>query len=254
MSHHLRSLIIKYLLVSIRNRIEKIQFSPWFSHLLIPHIRKEVYLDMWVVRPMNGQRNRLRTSILLLEILKPEFVIESGSYLGTTTQYLAGFSSKKTFSIEINKRFATVASSRLKSEIDQERVEIVDGNSAQQMPLILREINPRTSKIFAYLDAHWLEQIPLFEELQALLDWGGDFIAVIDDFFIPDDLGYGYDQYKNHRVDISHVPSSEKISVWVPRESSETESGARRGTGYVVSSNLTKQIEKESANLQIKPY
>jgi predicted O-methyltransferase YrrM len=250
----MRRFIIKYLLVSIRNRIDKITFSIRFSRLLIPHIRKEAYLDMWVVRPMNGQRNRLRTSILLLEILKPEFVIESGSYLGTTTQYLAGFSSKKTFSIEINKEFAEVASSRLKSDIEQKRVEIVDGNSAQQMPLILRDINPRTSRIFAYLDAHWLEQIPLFEELQALLDWGGDFIAVIDDFFIPDDQGYGYDQYRNHRVDISHVPSSEKISVWVPSESSETESGARRGTGYIVSSNLTKLIEKDSVNLQIKPY
>ena len=254
MRHRVRRLIIKFLLVSIRNSLDKIQFPVWFSRLLIPHIRKEVYLDMWVVRPMNGQRNRLRTSILLLEILKPEFVIESGSYLGTTTQYLAGVSSKQTYSIEINKEFAAVASERLKSDIEQKRVKIVDGNSAQQMPIILREINPRTSRIFAYLDAHWLEQIPLFEELQALLDWGGDFIAVIDDFFIPDDPGYGYDQYENHRVDISHVPSSEKISVWVPSESSDTESGARRGTGYVVSSNLTKQIKKDSINLQIKPY
>jgi predicted O-methyltransferase YrrM len=190
----------------------------------------------------------------MLEILKPDFVIESGSYLGTTTQYLAGFPTKKTYSVEINKEFAAVASERLKSDIKKKRVEIVDGNSAIQMPKILREINPKTARVFAYLDAHWLEQIPLFEELQSLLDWGGDFIAVIDDFYIPDDPGYGYDQYQKHRVDISHVPSSDKLSVWIPSESSETESGSRRGTGYVVSSNLTKQIKKESVNLQIKPY
>lgn len=209
---------------------------------------------MWVVRPMNGQRNRLRTSILLVEILKPDFAIESGSFLGTTTQYLAGFASKKVYSIEINRKFATVASVRLKSDIDENRVEIIEGNSAQQMPRILREINPKTSSVFAYLDAHWLEDIPLFEEIQSLLDWGGDFIAVIDDFYIPDDLGYGYDQYEKHRVDISHVPNSEDIDVWIPSECSKTESGSRRGTAYIVSSNLISQVKKDSARLKLRPY
>ena len=209
---------------------------------------------MWAVRPMNGQRNRLRTCFLLGEILKPAYAIESGSFLGTTTQYLVGLAGKKTFSIEINQEFSEIAKKRLKSDITANRVEIVDGNSARELPRILQTINADESSVFAYLDAHWLEHIPLLEELQSLMDWGGDFIAVIDDFFIPEDLGYGYDLYEKHRVDISHIPVSDKISVWVPSEKSDAETGAKRGTAYVVSQKYKEVISKESANLRLRPY
>jgi predicted O-methyltransferase YrrM len=231
-----------------------LQFSPRLSDFLTPHIRKESYLDQWVVRPMNGQRNRLRTSFLLSEIFNPDFAIESGCFLGTTTQYLASIASIKTYAIEINVDFAATASKRLKPDVDSGRIEVIQGNSAVQMPRILSTLNPTQSKVFAYLDAHWLEHIPLSEEIQSLLDWGGDFIAVVDDFYIPDDSGFGFDQYKNHRVDISHVPKSSEISVWVPAEHSSTESGARRGTAYVVSSRLRDIVAGESSNLRLRPY
>jgi predicted O-methyltransferase YrrM len=209
---------------------------------------------MWAVRPMNGQRNRLKTSFLLSEILKPDIAIESGSYLGTTTQYLVSFASKKTYSIEINNQFASIAKDRLKSDIEAGRVEIIEGNSAQHFSQIFKSISPKTSRVFAYLDAHWLENIPLLAEIQALLDWGGDFIAVIDDFYIPQDLGYGYDLYENHRVDISHIPNSNEISVWIPSEKSDSESGARRGTAYVISENLREIVAKQSEYLNLRPY
>ena len=209
---------------------------------------------MWAVRPMNGQRNRLRTSFLLSELLKPTYAIESGSYLGTTTQYLVGLVEKKTYSVEINNEFSAIAKRRLKSDISGNRVEIVDGNSAREFPRILQTINSDDSRVFAYLDAHWLEHIPLRDEIQSLLNWGGDFIAVIDDFFIPEDLGYGYDLYEKHRVDISHIPASTKISVWVPSENSDSESGARRGTAYVVSQRYQDIVSKESAHLRLRPY
>lgn len=234
--------------------INKIQLSPRISDLLVPFLRKESYLDSWVVRPMNGQRNRLRTSVLLSELFKPDYAIESGSYLGTTTQYLSVLALRKTYSIEINKDFSTVAKSRLRDDITRDRVQIIDGNSAIQLPIILKGIDPMTSSVLAYLDAHWLEHIPLFEEIQSLLDWGGEFIAIIDDFYIPGDLGYGFDQYEKHRVDISHIPESEKISVWIPSENSAFESGARRGTGYVISAHLKKRVEENSSNLNLKPY
>ena len=238
----------------IHAKLANFQFSLRISNFLISHIRKESYLDQWVVRPMNGQRNRLRTSFLLCDIFKPDFAIESGSYLGTSTQYLASLASTKTYSIEINSAFADIARMRLKTDIDCGRIEVIDGDSAVQMSKILSTFNPTNSKVFAYLDAHWLEHIPLSEEIQSLLDWGGDFIAVVDDFYTPDDPGFGFDQYKNHRVDISHIPKSEQISVWIPDKNSSTESGSRRGTAYIVSSRLKELVVKESNNLHIKPY
>lgn len=250
----IRSKTIKFLVRPLIAKLGNVVFSTRLSNVLVPHIRTESYLDMWAVRPMNGQRNRLRTTFLLSEILKPEYAIESGSYLGTTTQYLVGLASKKTFSIEINKEFSEVAKKRLESDISVDRVEILDGNSASELPKILQNIDPNTSNVFAYLDAHWLEHIPLLEEIQSLLDWGGDFIAVIDDFFIPDDLGYGYDLYEKHRVDISHVPSSGEISVWIPSENSKLETGARRGTAYVISEKFRDVVSKESRHLRLRPY
>ncbi len=224
------------------------------SNALTPHIRVDSYLDLWVVRPMNGQRTRLRTSFLLSQLVKPNIAIESGSYLGTTTQYLVSLVSEKTYSIEVNPEFAAIAKARLESDIHSGRIEIVDGDSAVEMPRILRGLDSKAQIVFAYLDAHWLEHIPLRDEVQALLEWGGDFVAVVDDFYIPSDLGYGYDQYKNHRVDISHIPSSDKISVWVPEDDSSTESGAHRGTAYIVSSKFKDLVTAESKNLKLRKY
>ncbi len=224
------------------------------SNALTPHIRVDSYLDLWVVRPMNGQRTRLRTSFLLSQLVKPNIAIESGSYLGTTTQYLVSLVSEKTYSIEVNPEFAAIAKARLESDIHSGRIEIVDGDSAVEMPRILRGLDSKAQIVFAYLDAHWLEHIPLRDEVQALLEWGGDFVAVVDDFYIPSDLGYGYDQYKNHRVDISHIPSSDRISVWVPEDDSSTESGAHRGTAYIVSSKFKDLVTAESKNLKLRKY
>jgi predicted O-methyltransferase YrrM len=203
---------------------------------------------------MNGQRNRLRTCFLLSELVLPDYGIESGSYLGTTTQYLAGLTSKKTFSIEINPEFSKIAKARLRSDISVDRVEIIEGNSAFEIPRILQTIDPKCSSILAYLDAHWLEHIPLLEEIQSLLDWGGRFIAVVDDFYIPEDLGYGYDLYENYRVDVSHVPVSSEISIWVPSEDSDLETGAKRGTAYVVSQHYRELISRESDRLKLRLY
>lgn len=234
--------------------VNKVQLSKRISDLLIPFIRKDSYLDKWVVRPMNGQRNRLRTTILLCDLFEPDYVIESGSFLGTTTQYLSILARVKTYSIEINQDFSRVAKTRLSEDISRNRVEIIDGDSATQLPIILEGIDSKDSCILAYLDAHWLEHIPLREELQSLLDWGGDFIAIIDDFYIPTDQGYGYDLYKNHRVDVTHVPISDQISIWIPSESSTEESGAKRGTAYIVSASLKLRIEGNSSDLKLKLY
>lgn len=203
---------------------------------------------------MNGQRNRLRTAYLLGEIIQPEVAIESGSYLGTTTQYLTAIAATKTYSIEINPRFSGVAKNRLKLDVAAGRVTIIDGNSAEKLPLILKELDPKETRILAYLDAHWLEYIPLHAELEALITWGGDFAAIIDDFYIPTDEGYGFDQYENHRVDISHVPSNSGVSVWIPSEGSATESGACRGTAYVFSASLLEKISNHSEKLKLQPY
>lgn len=50
-------------------------------------------------------------------------------------------------------------------------------------------------RLFAYLDAHWGEDLPLAEKLEIVFSWDSDAIVMIDDFQVPDDPGYAYDDY-----------------------------------------------------------
>ena len=46
-----------------------------------------------------------------------------------------------------------------------------------------------------YLDAHWGEDLPLSDELVIILSSFSHVIVLIDDFQVPGDEGYGYDDY-----------------------------------------------------------
>ena len=114
-----------------------------------------------------------------------------------------------------------------------------------EMQGILDSLDPLSEKVIAYLDAHWLDAIPTREELEILINWGGEWIAVVDDFFIPDQPGYGFDQYKDVVIGITQIPSGSGLEVYVPSESSTYETGARRGTGYILSSQLRRSLPEE---------
>ena len=87
----------------------------------------------------------------------------------------------------------------------------------------------------AYLDAHWENFLPTTQEINDLIEWGGTFIAIVDDFQVPDFPGYSFDMYGESIVGPAIVPKSPEITLWLPNESEKNETGARRGTGYVIS-------------------
>jgi predicted O-methyltransferase YrrM len=236
------------------NTLHRISLPIGLSKIIIPHLAIESYLDLWVVRPMNGQINRLRTAYLLSGILRPTHAIETGTYLGTTTQYLTSMVTEKTYSIEVNKKYIDVAKKRLSNEIRASVVELILGNSKIEIMNILNNLDPSRHRILVYLDAHWSEYVPLKDEIQSLLDWGGVFIAIIDDFMIPLDAGYGFDLYKNYRIDASQVPLSEKISIWMPSQPSSSETGSKRGTAYLIHADLNSMITENHYEIGIKPY
>ncbi len=203
---------------------------------------------------MNGQKNRLRTIYLLSQILRPTHAIETGTYVGTTTQYLTSMVTNKTYSIEMNRKYLEIAKNRLGKEIESGSLDLILGSSNIEMRNVLMQLDPNEHRVLAYLDAHWLDYVPLKNEIQSLLEWGGSFIAIVDDFMIPSDTGYGYDQYLNYRIDISMIPQSDKISTWIPSELSISESGARRGTAYLIHAELKSSVNDEYKELRIIPY
>ena len=48
---------------------------------------------------------------------------------------------------------------------------------------------------FVYLDAHWAEELPLAEELCIVASAWTRCVVMVDDFQVPGDSGYAYDDY-----------------------------------------------------------
>ena len=46
-----------------------------------------------------------------------------------------------------------------------------------------------------YLDAHWNDHLPLREEVELALKHFAKAVLIIDDFAVPDDPGYAFDDY-----------------------------------------------------------
>jgi len=188
----------------------------------------------WWSSSFNGQSRRLYNLCVLSHYLRPKFAIETGTYIGSSTHLFQGFGVEKTYSFEIVEEYATVARSRHRLLIEQGLLEIILGSSVDNLPSVLSRISNESS-VVAYLDAHWNSYLPTTSELNLLIRWGGPFIAIIDDFQVPDFSGYGFDQYGDMVVGPALVPAHHDISLWLPNENEVSETGAKRGTGYVIS-------------------
>jgi hypothetical protein len=68
-------------------------------------------------------------------------------------------------------------------------------------------------------------------------------VIVVDDFQVPDDPGYGFDDYGfGKRLSLEYLlqAAAPSIAIFFPRARSESETGARRG-----SVTLTTNVELE---------
>ena len=197
-------------------------------------------MDDWAILPFNGQVRRTLQIGQISEAFQADLVIETGTYKGSSTPYLATLFQCKTYSIEINKISANVAKKRFFNIHRTLNIEVLIGDSVKEMKEILNQ-TPKDRQIFAYLDAHWLYDIPTEQELNNLISWGGDWIAAIDDFNVPGDQGYKFDTYGKIQIGLALIPKDQKLEVWVPSGPSHEESGVRSGTAYVFSSSRVRE-------------
>ena len=83
-----------------------------------------------------------------------------------------------------------------------------------------------------YLDAHWQEHLPLREEAQLAIGAFPKAVLVIDDFAVPEDPGYSFDDYgPGRRLDLAYLESAglAPLFIFFPSTPSAQEGGARRG-------------------------
>lgn len=232
------------------------KFGRFWSEFWLHHVQPNVIFRLWFILPFNGQSRRLFNFYVIANNFKPTIGIESGTYFGTSTYLFLGVPTiLRTYSIESNPKFLDVARSRFHGTSYENRVEFVLGDSKIEISRLLSKLNPTNERVICYLDAHWEGDIPTLEEIRALQDWAGDWVAIVDDFFLPGELGldYGFDQYGNKVLNAQIFDEISNLSILAPNESSELETGARRGTGYLFGGpNRLNYIEHMYKELNLK--
>ena len=159
-----------------------------------------------------------------------DLIIETGTYRGTTTERLREMTTAPIVTIEVWKRNHEYARRRLSGLSD---IRVVHGDSPTEIRrLAASPTHDRGTKVFAYLDAHWELSLPTRYEILELVSAWDSVCAVVDDFRVPSDPGYAYDDYGPGMVVdqtlLSGLPLA-GVSLFFPNAPSSEETGHRRG-------------------------
>ncbi len=206
-----------------------------YDDLLVRLANLESALDYMLVEPFwvdeehvgfNGQRGRKALFDDLTSVVKLATIVETGTWVGNTTGYMATRTGLPLATCELTPRFKALAERRLEG-IGHISFSLSDSRSF----LSSLEIAPGVT--FFYLDAHWYDDLPLAEELNIIARRWNDYVIMIDDFAVPGDPGYGYDDYgANKRLTwdvFGSLVERLNMSSFFPTLPSREETGAKRG-------------------------
>jgi hypothetical protein len=188
--------------------------------------------------PMNGQAGRRAIVRDLLEALDVDLIAETGTFRGTTTEFFAHVSGKPVHSVESNPRFHEFARRRLASLPD---VHLVLGDSRSFLRDLAGRPDLADRTVLFYLDAHWEEDLPLRDELPIIADRWSRAVAIVDDFAVPGDEGYTYDDYGPDMALVEEYLPADALEGWgrfYPSLPSSEETGFRRGCIVLASPEL----------------
>ena len=187
--------------------------------------------------PLNNQNLRIQLVKELLESYKPLLIIETGTFLGDTTEFLSKFSN--VISIEKSRLFYYLSKSRFHNE---NQIQIIYGKSEVE----LKKIKNFEKNTFFYLDAHWGEGLPLKEEVEQITNNYLNYLICIDDFAVPNDNSWGFDSYDGTKLDIDMLKNLENTKIYFPDYNSDLESGEKRGSVFLTNSDNINYIFKKN--------
>jgi hypothetical protein len=197
-------------------------------------------LDSWG-GAFNGQCFRQLIFLDLVRACCFDTIVETGTFRGSTTLFLCRNSNGlPVHSTEINPRFFQISRRRLRSLSNLQLYNL--DSRAFLSALQLR----RETRTFFYLDAHWRENLPLAEETEFIIGNFDTFAIMIDDFEVPDNSGYAYDDYGPGKcLALRNFPfdKDNRIFCYFPSRPANRESGIRRGCVVLVSPNLKDAVD-----------
>lgn len=181
--------------------------------------------------PFNDQAARKALFMSLLQSLRPRALVETGVYRGTTTEFFAS-TGLPVIAVEIDPKLYGYSCSRL---LGRRNVRIVNDDSRAMLRSLLDGplwAHPGGCTFF-YLDAHWGEDLPLAEEIDIVFSRCPDAVVMIDDFAVPGDAGYGYDEYGGDKAltarYIEAAVRAHELATFYPSTPSADETGRLRG-------------------------
>jgi hypothetical protein len=191
--------------------------------------------------PFNGQRQRQLLFNRLDAALSFDVFVETGAYLGTTTEMLAGLG-RPVYSCEPYRELYLRSLVRLCSHPSV----FLYNMESRTFLLEIFHTQPRWKMPFFYLDAHWANDWPLPDEIGLIAENLSNFVIFVDDFQHPDPE-YGYDSYDNGvRLTLDFLlpllNTSAHLEFLFPSAAASSETGAQRGTLVIVPAELYRNV------------
>jgi predicted O-methyltransferase YrrM len=155
-------------------------------------------------------------------------VVETGTYRGTTTMFLARVFGTPVHSVEIDPRYHYYARVRTRGVAN---IRLALGDSRELLQRLARDGGVPRDDVFFYLDAHRPGDCPLRDEIDLICRAWGQVVIMIDDFEVPGDPGYGFnDGGPGLRFDTALLPvSAQDLRRFYPATAAQEETGYRRG-------------------------
>lgn len=164
----------------------------------------------------------------IIKNLNFDAIIETGTYRGTTTEYFSHQAGLPLYSCELEVESFWYSYIRL---FGHRNVKLCRMDSRRFLENLCRTV-PAIARPFCYLDAHWNIDLPLWDEVNVIWKRWPNAVIMIDDFAVPGDAGYSFDEYgpgKSLTIADLRANVAGDYRAYFPKAPSENETGLRRG-------------------------
>ena len=194
---------------------------------------------------LNSQAHRRQMCLEITRAIQPVAIVETGTFRGTATEFFAetlATTVGEVFTCEIDPLLSCYCEIRLRG-FSHVHVFNLDSRAFLKA-LVLRRVITE-GPVFCYLDAHWDDDVPLREELDILLKETEDPVIMVDDFAVPGEDGYRYDDYgpgKALSLEYLRPFDGTGLGYFFPSLPAAEETGERRGC--VVIAKTRRAVER----------
>jgi hypothetical protein len=205
--------------------------------------------------PFNGQVKRQAIILELLQSLWFDMVVETGAFRGTTTEFLSSHLNGPVLTVENNARFYGYVRARFRRN---RNISVTNSDSRAFLSNLAQTGRLEGKRSLFYLDAHWGADLPLFEELDIVFSNCHAAVAVIDDFQVPDDKEYGYDDYGDGKSltpgYVAPLVHRFQLAQFFPASPASEETGRQRGCVVLAKdAEMIRRIESMPCLRRIDP-